>query len=267
MARKAVAATLASVLLFTALVVADSTMMTAEDNLLSSAQVAHIASREWLLGQSLEGSSALQLVAQVEQYLASNPAACSDMRRYFDSFSARYSSSGEDSGISYVSKAVAIQAPVSAPRAPDNLTIVAPFSGYVPGNLNLLASLHVSETGGGGMILRQKQEVHFLHVAILPDPALSLCSVALGSLQGALTASRCNATLAARAFGSTLSSLAREAASEGFGLAAGWGFAVGGGGSGGGGCSMTYWLTLVQPGVEGVTGRFDWVVRGAGATA
>ena len=123
MARKAVAATLASVLLFTALVVADSTIMAAQDNLASSAQVSNIESRELVLGQSSAGSAALQVLAQVQSFLASNPADCASLAQYLASVSASGSASGEDSGIAYASNVDRRRADrVSKRPVPDNLT-------------------------------------------------------------------------------------------------------------------------------------------------
>ncbi len=255
MARKAVAATLASVLLFTALVVADSTIMTAEDNLLSGAQVSHVESRELLLGRALAGSSSLQVLAQVQGYLASHAADCSSMQQYLNSISVRYSTSGEDSGILFTANASGVRAPPGAPQqTEDNLTLDAPFSGYATGDLNILTLVHVDEAGGGGAVLRQKGEAHILHIPIHPDAASSLCASALASLETALSRSSCNATLAQAAFDTILPSLVRQAASLGFSLTAGWG----------GGCPSSYWVTLVEPGVGGVTGDFDWTVHGAG---
>ena len=139
----------------------------------------------------------------------------------------------------------------------DNMTMLEPFSGFVQGNLNVLAAVQVDEVGGGGAVLRQKHEAHVFHIPILPDVASSLCSSVMGSLQGALSRSHCNATVAQAAFESILPSLVQEAASQGFSLTAGLG----------GGCPAAYWVRLVEPGVEGVTGRFDWTVHGAGVTA
>src|ERR1700693_5677529 len=113
MARKAVAATLASVLLFTALVVADSTITGAQDNLASSAQLSHIESRELTMSEALAGSSSVHVLAQIQSYLASTPAECDGLQQYLGSLSAASSISGEDGGISYVSDATAIEAPAA----------------------------------------------------------------------------------------------------------------------------------------------------------
>ncbi|MDA4117471.1 MAG: hypothetical protein OK455_03920 [Thaumarchaeota archaeon] len=262
MAHKAIAATLASVLLFTALVVADSTMMAAENNLLSSEQLSHIESRELLLGESLAGASSVQLLSQVQDYVSSHAAGCSELQQYLGSISAQYSTHGEDSGINYSAGAEAVTAqPGYLPPHGDNLSLVAPFSGFVSGELDLVASVHVSEKGGGGAVIRQKDEVHLLHLPVSPGAASSLCTFSLGSLSRTLSSS-CNATVVQASFEAVLPRLVQQAASQGFALTAGWGFL-----GGGAGCSVSYWVTLVEYGIEGVTGTFDWTVQGSGTTA
>jgi len=259
LARKAVAATLASVVLLTVLVVADATVMSAQDNLASSAQTSHLESRELLLEVSLAGGVSLQVLAQVQGYLSANPAECDSLPRYLGSISASSGSSGEDSGIAYTANATAGEAPsLQAPES-DNLTILAPFAGGVRGALDLREAFSVKEVGGGGSVSLEREETHTLNVPIEVDSASSLCASALDSLGAALSRSPCNATLEQAAFDSALPGLVADAAALRFTLTAGWGS--------GAACSATYWVTLVEPGVAGATGSFDWTVRGSGTTA
>lgn len=262
MARKAIAATLASVVLFTVLLVADATVMSAQDNLASSAQMSFIESRELLLEQSLAGTVSLQALAQVQAYLSSNPADCGSLPQYLGSISASGSAFGDESGIVYSANVTAAEAPGRSVQAADvdNLTIIAPFSGGAPGALNLAATLSVKEVGGGGSVSLERHETHVLNLPVSPGSASSLCASSLGSLAAALSRSPCNATLSQEAFEALLPGLVEEAAAQGFSLAAGWS-------SSGGSCSVAYWVTLVEPGVLGVTGRFDWTVQGSGMTA
>jgi hypothetical protein len=261
LARKAVAATVASVLLFTALVVADSTIMVAQDNLASSALSAHIESRELVLSESLAGSASMEMLAQIQTYLASNPADCWSLPQYVASLTAAKSASGEDWVIAYAFNGTAAAAQVGLLQGSqgDNLSMVAPFSGHLPGALDIQANISIKEVGGGGSVSLERHEFHLLNLPISPDSASSVCALALGSLAAALRTS-CNATSAQAAFNSVLPQLVVAAAARGFALTAGWG-------SNGAACSATYWVTLVEPGVRGATGSFDWTVRGSGATA
>ena len=259
MAHKAVAATLASVVLLTVLVAADATVMSAQDNLAASAQTSRLESRELLLEQSLGGSLSLQVLAKVQWYLSSHPAECDGLSQYIASISASSSVSGVDSGIAYAVNATADEAPGTAPL-PDNLTVVAPFAGAVPGALNLREALGVIEVGGGGSVSLERRETHALNLPVEVDSASSLCATALGALGSALSRSPCNVTLEQAAFDTVLPRIAEEASAQGFVLTAGWE-------SGAAACSAAYWVTLVEPGVAGAAGSFDWTVRGSGTTA
>jgi len=263
LARKAIAATLASVLLFTALVAADATMMTAEDNLAASAQTAHIESKEQVLSEYSLGAASMQVLARVQSNLSSSIADCADLGQYLGSISAAGSVFGDVGGITFSSTAKAAAASAATlaqgPES-DNLTIVAPFSGYDSGALNLQVALSVNEVGGGGTVSLERHEVHVLHLPISSDSASSLCSSSLGALGAALSGRSCNASSAQAAFESVVPQLVEQAAVRGFFLAAGWQPGVSG-------CSSTYWIMLVELGVEGVTGSFDWAVRGSGATS
>lgn len=245
----------------TVLVVADATVMSAQDNLASSAQTSYLESRELLLEESLAGGVSLQLLAQVQGYLSSNPAECDSLPRYLSSITASSASSGEDSGIAYVANATMREAagnPLLASEG-DNLTVVAPFAGWPPGALDLSEVLSVREAGGGGSVSLERQETHALNIPVEVDSASSLCAATLGSLGAALSRSPCNSTLEQAAFYAVLLGLVADAAALRFTLTAGWGS--------GATCSVAYWITLVEPGVAGATGSFDWTVRGSGTTA
>ncbi|MHB8674737.1 MAG: hypothetical protein ACYDAK_13805 [Candidatus Limnocylindrales bacterium] len=258
MARKAVAAALASVVLLTVLVAADATVMSAQDNLAATAQTSQLESRELLLERSLAGSASLQVLAEVQGYLSSNPAECDGLPAYVSSIFASSSVSGEDSGVAYAANATAVA--VGTASASDNLTIVAPFSGARPGALDLREVWSVTEVGGGGSVSLERRETHTLNVPIEVGSASSLCASTLGALASALSRAPCNSTLEQEAFGAALPTIVGEAASQGFVLTAGWG-------SGAAACSVAYWVTLVEPGVAGATGSFDWTVRGSGTAA
>src|SRR5271169_6424456 len=105
--------------------------MSSQDNLASIAQTSHLESRELLLEQSLAGSASLQILAQAQEFLSSNPAECNELPSYIAAIHASISLSGTDSGIAYAANATAGEAPEAAsftsPARGDNLTIVAPF--------------------------------------------------------------------------------------------------------------------------------------------
>lgn len=260
MAHKAIASTLAAVVLLTVLVAADVTTLAAEDNVASAAQTSHLESREILIEEVGMGALSMDLLDQVQAYLSSSPADCATLQDYLDSVSAYASTSGSDSGITYSvngSATGATPAFIAGAPEPDNLTLVSPFSGALPGGLNLEATLGTVEVGGGGSVSLDKTEEHVLNVPIEADSAQSLCGSTLSALQAAFSrVPPCNATLAAEAFAKVLPGLVGYASSYGFSLTAGWYFDA---------CVVEYWITLVEPGVAGPAGSFDWTVDGSGS--
>ena len=104
----------------------------------------------------------------------------------------------------------------------DNLTLVAPFAGYVPGTLGLREVLSVREVGGGGSVSLVRQETHALNLPIRVSAASSLCASTAGALAAALSASPCNATVEEEAFDAALPGLVDVASGLGFDLSAGW---------------------------------------------
>jgi len=251
LARAAIAATLTSVILLSVLVVADATVVTAQDNLAASSQLSRLEKRELLLEQSLAGSLSLDLLGQVQTALSSTPSECSSLQNSLRSVSAGSSSAGDDSGVAFLANATAGYYPESVGPMADNLTI----SGEVPGVLDLRETLSIREDGGGVVTLARR-ETHILNVPIHVDSALSLCVSTQGALGSALASSPCNATLDQAAFDATLPGLADQASAQGFALTAGWEPV--------GTCSASFWFRLVELGVSGATGSFDWTVIGSG---
>jgi len=254
MARKGIAATLASIALFTMLVIADSALMVGEGNLAATAQLTRLESHELVLGDSLMGEASLRVLAQSQAYLAGRPGDCSSLSQYLDGAAANASLAGDQGGINY--SAAARSSRWEGGAMTDNLTVLSPFSGASASALNLRVSTIVSETGGGGTVSRTRDEAHLLHIPIEPVAASFLCDFTMGGLGRAFSGlSPCNATVAATEFSAVLPSLEGEARSLGFALDAGWSLS---------GCRVGYWFTLVEPRVAGVTGAFDWEVRGSG---
>lgn len=255
MARKAVATTLAAVALMTLLVVADATVLVAQGDLASSSEASRLESRELLIERSYGGLVSLQALAQVQGYLSSDPAECAGLAAYFGAMSSASSVHGLDSGVYYdVSATISHDGASDAPLA-DNLTSVAPFSGGLTGALDLTELLTVSEASPGGSVSLDKRETHSLNVPIEAAAASYLCSSTLFSLRAALSRPPCNASLVGGAFDSILPLVAWQAYAQGFRLTAGWALAA---------CVVDFWFTLVEPGVPGPAGSFDWTVRGSG---
>jgi hypothetical protein len=257
MARKAIAATAASVLLFSMLVAADASLVMAQDNAASSARLAQLESSEALIGMSAAGTVSFDVLAQAQQYISTNVAMCDSLQSYFSAMTPSASTSGERDGIHFAADAVA-KATSPDSSSPDNLTLLAPFSGNARGDLNLQESLSFTAVSAGGTVSFSRTEAHSLEIPVKVDSASSVCSTSMASLATALSASPCSATLDRASFDEALPAVERQAAAQGFALSAGWDPA--------GACSAAYWVTLVEP-THGAAGDFDWTLRGSGTVA
>lgn len=260
MARKAIAASLAAVVLLSVLVVADAAVVSGQDNLASYSQASRLESRVLLLERYSAGVASMLALMHVDDYLASNPAECGAISGYVGGISASASFSGVDSGVSFAADAAAApEAGSPGLGGVDNLTTLAPFSGYRDGALNLKTLIVLNESSPAGSVSLQKREAHTLNVPVWLDSASSLCASSLSGLGSALARSPCNSTLEQGAFEAALPGLTAAASARGFTLTAGWSPASA--------CSAGYWITLIERGVPGATGSFDWTVRGHGTTA
>jgi hypothetical protein len=261
MARKAVATSLAAVLLLTVVVAAAATTMSSQENLASAAQATSLANRETMMAQAESGSLTLTDISKVDDFLAGNPASCGEIPQYLQAISASSSASGFEGGVAYSANATVLPAPAGllAASGPVNSSLIRPFSGPEEGAFNLEVELSVSESASGLASLSTYQTV-VANVPIEVDSASSLCTSTLYALQSSFArVPPCNATVGQTVFASLLPSLQSSAGSYGFQLTAGWGF--------GAGCGADYWLKLVEPGVAGATGSFQWAVLGSGGTA
>jgi len=242
------------------LLVANSAAVVGEGDAAEATQLAHLESHELLLGDALVGEASLQFLSQAQGYLASEPADCASLPQYLEGVASNASLSGNQDGVDY--SVAAVGSRWSGGAAGDNLTTLAPFAGADETSLDVRVVAVVNETAGGGAVLWFKEESHLLHIPIAPESAASLCASTLGGLGQAFgQVPPCNATSDAAAFSAALPPLVEEASSLGFTLDAGWSL------GGSEGCYVSYWVTLVEPGVEGVAGGFDWTVLGAGEAA
>lgn len=252
MARPAVAATFASLVLMSVLVLADATVVTAQDNLASSSRLAQLEQRALLVERVAAGTLSIDLLEKVQAQLAATPAACGDLGGYALAAVASSSISRDESGVSLRASATA-HGETGGTR-PDNLTMVRPFEGGVAGSLDLRVTISMREQAGGGSVTLAREEVHTLHLPVRLDSAASLCASVDGGLASALARPGCNSTLEQAAFFGALPALTEAAAAQGFALTAGLA----------GGCPAGYWFRLAEEGVPGPTGSFDWTVAGSG---
>ena len=254
MARRGVAATVASVILLSTLVVAAATVMTGQDNSAQASRQVQLLTRIHLLDVAEGGAASLSSLADVASVVASTPAACEGLKSYPGQVTGSAALNGTDTGIAYTATAAVF--PDFATGSPgDNLTAMAPFAGHADGMLNLEDDLQFSATTAGDAITLGRAEVHLLNLPIRVSAAESLCSSVASGLSGAFAPNKCNYTLDAKAYAHEMPLLVASALAQNFTLTAGYSL----------GCTMTFTFTLVQQGVQGPAGPFDWTVLGKGS--
>jgi hypothetical protein len=235
--------------------------MVSEENLAAAAQASGLETKEAVIAQAEEGALTLKDISEVDDALSRDPAPCGGMPRYLAAIAASSSDSGSQGGVDYSANSTAVPALGAAPggETDGGSSLIRPFSGPEPGALDLEVLVDVSESASGLVSLAARHTT-IVNVPIGVDSASSLCDSSLRSLRSAFVrVPPCNSTSAQAAFASALPSVEASAAARGFRLAAGWGFGTG--------CGVDYWITLVEPGVAGATGSFQWTVLGSGGAA
>jgi Spherulation-specific family 4 len=169
--RNGFAATLASVILFTTLLLASVTVQYYSDISAQMSQLTQLETDVSSTSPLLMASNALWLLHDFQQYLVLHPPAnCSTTAtadRYLSSIAVSNSTVIEDgkNGLGWQVSGVARYYDAANPGE-DNLTSLSPtYSGYDKGMVNLAVSTRVRATGVS--INYTKEEVHYVHLPVL----------------------------------------------------------------------------------------------------
>ncbi len=256
MGRSAVAATLISFVIFTSLLVANSALYSSENSSLGAAVLSAVQVRERAYSEVLLGLSAYASLAGAEGYLQSNPLDCTSPEPYLDSMAGSQRDSGVDEGISYTAGTSWSYAP--APTSGGGSAGVAQFGGFEAGDLNLEIRTTMEESYDGGLPSYSVQATEAAHLPIPLASIISDCLGALSDLGGALASLQsCNSTGVDSAVGAADSSYPLLAS-----------YSVGASATPApSGCSVDYWISTTESGLEGVSGPFQLTVVGEGSLA
>ncbi len=255
--RVAVAATLTSLALFGALLASNYAVYGAEEHRMILYALSDRLSAISTAAEFGKGVSAFSFLLRSQVFLESNSLSCSNPQltlasleqvmesRSNDGFSARLGSSVVWSG-----------------TQEDNLTLLIPFNGYVPGNLNFLLSLSLDLSGPS--VQYHKLERHYVHLPVLYDSSLSACLSAIGYLNSKIQEMKRTPGVC---YTTAIESIIDEA-SRLYGAASRGGLTL----------SITrsidhtttcpvidYEVTVSQYGVKGVSGEFTWQVSEGGS--
>lgn len=256
MGRRAVAATLVSLLVFTTMLGADGAVYSSESSSLGSAVLATVQLRERDYGGLLVGLSAFRSLAEAQSYLNSNTFDCSSPQAYLDLIAGRQQYAGASEGIAY--STVTSWAYSSEPAGENGSAYVPGFSGYQNGALNLEVTTSVEESYNDGLPSYSFQTVGTVHLQVPLDAIISGCVAALSDLGAALSSlTGCNSSAVAAALNLADSSFLLLDT-----------YVLGASASPlPTGCLVDYWVATTVLGLGGVSGAFQWSVRGEGSLA
>jgi hypothetical protein len=255
MGRRAVAATIASVVVFTTLLLANAVFFSAENSYLSATNLSSAQLQERDDASLILGLSAYDSLARTQSFLQSTPMECSSSQSYLAALSGDWSADERNQSVWYSADASWAYASESPP-AVGNALLPSQFNGYSAGDLNLLITTSVNESFVGGLPSYSIKEDEVVHLSVQPERVAAECVSALSALRGALSIGRsCNASLIA---GDVSSAQARSALTGSFTGGASVSPAARG-------CVVDYWVTMTQTGVQGVSGTFPWTVFGSGS--
>ncbi|MDG6937044.1 MAG: hypothetical protein JRN56_03215 [Nitrososphaerota archaeon] len=245
--RRAVGATMVAAVVFAALLVCDlAVYVAAQDRavLYSEADASDAMHQRFLVLEAVEGADVLYGAGAL---LASSAFQCPSAASAIALDIGGLSGSQAAGGLG-----VSVRAGLGgAGYEVDNLTALAPFEGSVPGELDIVLHYAASGTDGPGIDFT-KSEVHYVHLGLRLQDAVSSCEAAAAAVAQALSrpAGNCSsASLGAEVVGA-IRSQARLASEEGFALSASYSVAAASA------CSVSYDLQLVQNDVRGISSTF-----------
>lgn len=254
---RGVAATLVSVAVFVSLLISNLTLLYAENQRLWMASMARLETDEGKIGLLLVAQGAYSALNRVQTELVRNPPSCSSWGAYSSSLTSSSHYSGSIHAVQYNLTIDAVV--VSSGSERDNLTLLRPFDGFLPGSLNLGIGVSLNELSGG-LPSYTRTEYHYVHLPISLSRMLSLCLSLLQDLHLAYQSRvYCNRLPSEAPLDALFQRYSQSANSEGFSLVLShWFVRVDG-------CwLLNYAITLSESSVEGVAGRFAWHLSDTG---
>ena len=254
MGRRGVAATLVSFLVFTALLLANAVVYSSGSSSLRASVTSAEQVRESSLGGVLTGLSTFDALHGAQSYLESNPLDCSSLQQYLGSMAGSLQGSGSEDGVEFATRTT--WAYVQSQSGGTGSPYLPQFSGYQPGELNLEVVSALNETYDGGLPSYSTITEVAAHLPVPVPSLVSGCLAALSDLGSALHGlSGCNSGGVDSALDLSVTRYPLLAS-----------YSVGAAATpAASGCAVSYWVTTVVGGLEGVSGAFQLTVRGEGS--
>jgi hypothetical protein len=194
--RRAVAATLTSVLVFSSILAVNQIAYTADNHWLQAVSVSEMEHAEALNSRILGATAVLNLLLNERTGLSQIGSPSCDGNKTTMTDSAENLAVGEGGvsltksirGVSY-SVNVSLR-PVKADQAvADNLTLLGTYDGLERGSLNFIAHVSMRATAGRGDPFYSKNETHFVHLPCPVDSSQPCCRSGRVDLPGPVAAS------------------------------------------------------------------------------
>lgn len=257
--RAAVGATMAASVIFAALLISNAVLVAASAQALGNASLVDGESALYASAQVLGGVASIELLGKAQSLLSSGPFECGNaLPTVYARLDGLVLSLG--GGGTRVNATVT---QVPAGEAPDNFTIVKPYNGGLPGDLNLKILLASSGTYSGGRVSYHMAESHTLHLPVDLSTAVSFCLSAVTEVTTSLAQvvrGNCSASAVENLFGRVSARLSAAAASEGLGFSLRYALDESE-------CSASFVVLVAQAGLTGPLGLFSWTVEEQGFVA
>lgn len=148
---------------------------------------------------------------------------------------------------------VTVRAHLAGGARADNLSELAPLDGAVPGSLDIALRIAANGSGPPGVYF-SRTEVHFVHLGVRLQQAVSDCGRAVSAIAAALAGSHpenCTTAGVGPIVDGAAAAPYAEAAADGLELGVSYSA------SGGRACSVSFAVSVEQAGIEGLAGSFS----------
>lgn len=201
-------------------------------------------------GAALMGGGAATILLETQAFLGSGVLGCPTAVKTAAAAIGAFSALQRSGGLT-----VRVSASAAGGGPPDdNLSMVAPFNGSMPGDVDILLAMVASGGDSSAGVSYAKTETHVVHLPVMLEELESDCLSAVGAVSTAVQASApANCTRAAVA--PVISAASRTAAARA--EADGFSFSLGFTTFSWGRCAVQYDVGLVQAGVQGPGGEFS----------
>jgi hypothetical protein len=257
MDRHGVAATIASVVIFTTLILANSVLFSVENSYLGSRDQTSAEVQERGVATLLTGVSAYSSLSSAQSFIETNVMSCSSPGSYLASLTGNTALTGDEGSVAYSESSGWTYVAGSAPQPGDHL-LPSQFDGYDSDGLNIQVETDINETFAGGLPTYSGHTMEVVHIPVQPYSIASECLTVLGTLRSELSnATSCDPS----SFAGPVAEVDASFVRTNLDLQAGASVVSTSNGT----CQVDYWVRMTQSGIQGVSAAFQLRAFGSGS--